>query len=225
MEAVCSVWSANSCTYSIWTVQLLGLRFAWSRCSAFLHATTCRSSSSCTELWPCKSQLYLLHAHPHHAVACRVRCRAGAYADAVEEYTLAVRLDPAAVPAYTNRAAAYLKLKEWQAAVADCDLALALLEGDQGERWLVWRCCMLLNVCVMQTYVVAGTTVKAAWLGKVCSVCHVQSSLCGACDALLWLLKTDHTRTKALLPFNGNTPATLPCCCCCCCVPCGCFIR
>jgi tetratricopeptide (TPR) repeat protein len=68
---------------------------------------------------------------PFLAVIC---CRAGAYSDAVEEYTLAVSLDPAAVPAYTNRAAAYLKLKEWQAAVMDCDLALALLEGEQGER-------------------------------------------------------------------------------------------
>lgn len=61
-------------------------------------------------------------------------CRAGAYADAVEEYTLSVSLDPAAVPVYTNRAAAYLKLKEWQAAAADCDMALTLLEGETGER-------------------------------------------------------------------------------------------
>ncbi|WIA17323.1 hypothetical protein OEZ85_014188 [Tetradesmus obliquus] len=60
--------------------------------------------------------------------------RAGAYADAVEEYTLSVSLDPAAVPVYTNRAAAYLKLKEWQAAAADCDMALTLLEGETGDK-------------------------------------------------------------------------------------------
>jgi tetratricopeptide (TPR) repeat protein len=67
--------------------------------------------------------------------------------DAVEEYTLAVRLDPAAVPAYTNRAAAYLKLKEWQAAATDCDLALTLLEGEQGGRRLAWHCYMLCCLC------------------------------------------------------------------------------
>jgi Flp pilus assembly protein TadD len=62
-------------------------------------------------------------------------CRAGAFADAVEEYTLSVSLDPAAVPAYTNRAAAYLKLKEWEAAVRDCNSALALLEGETRRKW------------------------------------------------------------------------------------------
>eukprot|EP00879_Flechtneria_rotunda_P013176 GHRR01013761.1.p1 GENE.GHRR01013761.1~~GHRR01013761.1.p1 ORF type:complete len:636 (+),score=276.88 GHRR01013761.1:119-2026(+) len=57
---------------------------------------------------------------------------AGLYAEAVEEYTLAIGLNPDMVAGYTNRAAAYLKLKQWGYAEVDCATALAAMAGT-GE--------------------------------------------------------------------------------------------
>lgn len=51
-------------------------------------------------------------------------CRCGAYGDAVEEYTMAIGLHPEQVAYYTNRAAAYLKLKQWEYAAVDATSAL-----------------------------------------------------------------------------------------------------
>lgn len=101
-------------------------------------------------------------------------CRAGAYADAVEEYTLAVSLDPAAVPAYTNRAAAYLKLKEWQAAVTDCDLALILLQGEPGVRQPGCHCPLLTRLvpCSLVLWWICFWWVRRVQCACNCSPCR-----------------------------------------------------
>jgi tetratricopeptide (TPR) repeat protein len=57
--------------------------------------------------------------------------RAGNFAKAVAEYTAAISMDPSSAPAYTNRAAAYLKLEQWQEAVEDCSNAMSLLEDSE----------------------------------------------------------------------------------------------
>eukprot|EP00878_Enallax_costatus_P029852 GHUV01032415.1.p1 GENE.GHUV01032415.1~~GHUV01032415.1.p1 ORF type:complete len:194 (+),score=58.04 GHUV01032415.1:399-980(+) len=73
-----------------------------------------------------------------HSVAEVARCRGndlfrcGQYADAVEEYSLAIGLHPEQVACYTNRAAAYLKLKQWEYAVVDATSALNISTA-QGE--------------------------------------------------------------------------------------------
>ncbi|GAX83699.1 hypothetical protein CEUSTIGMA_g11124.t1 [Chlamydomonas eustigma] len=46
------------------------------------------------------------------------------YAQAVERYTISLGFVPTAPAVHANRAAAYIKLRMWDAAVADCDMAL-----------------------------------------------------------------------------------------------------
>jgi Flp pilus assembly protein TadD len=48
------------------------------------------------------------------------------YRSSVSAYTLAIRLMPTAAAAYSNRAAAYLKLKQYKEAEADCTKALEI---------------------------------------------------------------------------------------------------
>ena len=48
------------------------------------------------------------------------------YADAVEAYTLSLRLDPYKASVHSNRAAAYIKLKRWDDAEMDCTSSLSL---------------------------------------------------------------------------------------------------
>src|SRR5262249_44748593 len=55
---------------------------------------------------------------------------AGRKAEAVEDYTAAVRHDPALAPAWVNRGLAYLELQRPAEALADFDRALAL--GKDG---------------------------------------------------------------------------------------------
>jgi tetratricopeptide (TPR) repeat protein len=48
----------------------------------------------------------------------------GHFGEAVKCYTRCIAINPRNVPALSNRAMTYLKLKEWKKAVQDCDLAL-----------------------------------------------------------------------------------------------------
>mmetsp|Transcript_21582 Transcript_21582/g.56290 ORF Transcript_21582/g.56290 Transcript_21582/m.56290 type:complete len:420 (-) Transcript_21582:972-2231(-) len=50
--------------------------------------------------------------------------RAKEYAEAIERYTISLGYRPANAPLHANRAAAYIKLKMWDAAELDCDNAL-----------------------------------------------------------------------------------------------------
>ena len=58
-----------------------------------------------------------------HPLLCII-CRDGNFADAVEEYSLAIGLCPDNPIFYSNRAAACLKLCKWAAAEQDCTMAL-----------------------------------------------------------------------------------------------------
>jgi tetratricopeptide (TPR) repeat protein len=50
--------------------------------------------------------------------------RAKEYAQAVEHYTVSLGFQPSNTSVRGNRAAAYIKLRMWNEAVADCDVAL-----------------------------------------------------------------------------------------------------
>lgn len=59
-------------------------------------------------------------------------CRAGNAAEAVECYTLCIAYDPSQLAAYTNRAQAFLRLRQWEDAVVDCTSALDALAAQEA---------------------------------------------------------------------------------------------
>ncbi len=56
----------------------------------------------------------------------------GRYAEAVQELTQAIRLDPKLAQAYNARGYAHLMLKQYGAAIADFDEAIRLQPGYQN---------------------------------------------------------------------------------------------
>ena len=55
--------------------------------------------------------------------------KAREFRSAIDCYTLSLTLDPGAAPVHANRAAAYMKLKQWENAEADCTAALTSQPG------------------------------------------------------------------------------------------------
>jgi hypothetical protein len=74
-------------------------------------------------------------------------------------------MDPSSAPAYTNRAAAYLKLEQWQEAVEDCTTAMSLLQDSdfagECQRSAVivgpCNCLTMLQAPILRRFEVAAT--------------------------------------------------------------------
>lgn len=72
----------------------------------------------------------------------RCLCRAKEYADAIEHYTLSLGFHANNPSVHANRAAAYLKIKMWDAAETDCTMALEL-DPKYLKAWIRRAACMV----------------------------------------------------------------------------------
>merc|ERR1719461_1455570 len=91
------------------------------RSSVFELEANEESEADEVQLTPQKAQLVA-----DYKVAGNNLFKVGEYEKAIEQYSLAIEIDPKNERLYSNRAAAYISLENWQAAIADAETAIEL---------------------------------------------------------------------------------------------------
>jgi serine/threonine-protein phosphatase 5 len=80
----------------------------------------------------------------------------GDYTASVDYYTCAIALQPEDAVFYNNRALAYMRLRRWKYALADCNTVLALERGNIKAYARRWRARMQLGDLKVKRGRVAG---------------------------------------------------------------------
>ncbi|KAG7709921.1 hypothetical protein KL948_001266 [Ogataea haglerorum] len=76
--------------------------------------------------------------------------KAGNYRDSARIYNEAIMMDPGNAVLYSNKAMAYIKMKDWHGTLATCNQALSSTEPDDKTRTkLLWRRSIALQELVM----------------------------------------------------------------------------